>query len=218
MFTEPATFGNHTAAKLRISKSIIKVSPGRSANVVVTVIPPDTDPSLHIMYGGYIQFKSRSNGAKDLMVPYFGIVGQQKELPIFNEPPFVTDPKMETVYNKTSDTYVFDRLDNNTTPYIVYSLATPTAHVVAELLSDNTEKTIGYAFRGFDWTARNTLSTPYSSLPWHGTYSPAWIDLPVEIPVLPGTYRIRFKALKLLGNPEKSSDWEVWESCRINVK
>lgn len=218
---EPPNFKAVDQAKLRISKKTLKLGPGKSAKVKVSIIPPKADKSQHVMYGGYVQFKSKTASVKDISVPYFGIVGDQTELPVFGDDvPYLTDSELETKFGQ-NETYTFDRSDNSTTPYFVFNIWNPSAHINAEVLNKN-GRVLGYAFSpsSLSYLSRNYGDSPYYSLSWDGTYIPTlgnW-QLPLPLPVLPGTYSIRWKALKPLGNAAKPSDWQTWTSGPIKVK
>ncbi|CDH52724.1 predicted protein [Lichtheimia corymbifera JMRC:FSU:9682] len=74
------SFIDNAKASIRISQKTIKLTLDKSAAIKVILTPPKTNPDEHIMYGGYIQFKSQTPDNKDLTVPYFGIVGEQHKL------------------------------------------------------------------------------------------------------------------------------------------
>ncbi|CAO3643371.1 unnamed protein product [Cunninghamella echinulata] len=221
-YTEPITYTNDTA-KLRLSKKSIKVAPGKSVKIRVSVIPPKTDPKDHIMYGGYVQFKSSNpKVALDLTVPYFGVVGKQKELPIFdsqNEFPFVSDKADgSTIYEK-NETFVLSRAKKNY-PYILTRLISPTALLQTDLL-DARGKVIGQAIEPQEYLARNTLTPEELFYPirWTGSYYPASTK-PHALtakPVPEGTYQLRFRALKIFGNRDRKADYETWTSPKIKI-
>ncbi|KAI8147303.1 peptidase S8/S53 domain-containing protein [Fennellomyces sp. T-0311] len=217
--SEPQSFGTD-AAKLRISKKTVKISPGKSATITVSVIPPSTNPKDHIMYGGFIKFKSLQK-QKDLTVPYIGIVGNQVELPIYGGgTPFVTNtttPPFSAIYN-TGDTYVYDRSNNGAPPTFILSLAHPTRQILAPLYNAFGMK-IGYAFTDLTLLPRFTQGQ-FASLQWDGTYTPSFFDvpLPITLKALKGKYTIDLQALKWLGNPKNKKDWEIYKSCTIQIK
>lgn len=207
-------------AKLHFSTKNFKLAPGKSKKVTFTVTPPKTNPKDHIFYGGFIQFKSmQQKNGKDLKVPYFGVVGKQKELPIFDEGfPTVIDTKSKEY--KSTDTFVYDRKKKDSYPVTVLRLLTPTAHVKADLL-DSKKNVKGQFMTGLDYLGRNFLEEDslYTQLPWDGTYIPASIPgnlTPID--AVSGTYYLRFSALKLLGDPKKKSDWETWTSGPVVIK
>ncbi|GAA5799086.1 peptidase S8/S53 domain-containing protein [Helicostylum pulchrum] len=209
------------AAKLRFSSKTFKLSAGKSKKITVTVTPPKTNARDHIFYGGYIHVvsKQKSNG-KDIKVPYFGVVGSQKTLPIFDAGfPTIIDIKSNQYGPK--DTFTFDRSVSNSFPIAVLRLLTPSKTIKAELLDAKTKKPVGTFLTGLDFVGRNFLTgdNQYSQRVWDGTYIPSAIpDSPFPIPAPAGTYLWRFSALKLLGNPKTKKDWEVYTSGPIVLK
>ncbi|KAI8147345.1 peptidase S8/S53 domain-containing protein [Fennellomyces sp. T-0311] len=223
IFNTPPVVGTDSA-NLRFSKRSIKLSPGNSTTVTVSVIPPSTDPHLHIMYGGYVLFKSTVAHHKDMTVPYIGIVGNQHELPIFDEGgPVVTDVNMTTVY-QGNDTYEFDRNDSDTMPIFAMYLRTGTKHISTPLYNED-GSVLGYAFPpGLHDYMQHTIEPflQYYLVPWNGTYFESDIvdstSTPVELNVKPGSYKVGFEALKIFGDPDNSNDWEKYTSCTIKVR
>ncbi|CDH52731.1 thermostable alkaline protease [Lichtheimia corymbifera JMRC:FSU:9682] len=220
IFSEPVTYIDNAKASIRFSQKTIKLAPGKSATIKVTLTPPKTNPDDHIMYGGYIQFKSQTPDNKDLTVPYFGIVGEQHKLPIFMPgSPVVSDASGSQWYKNKDDVFVFDTRSGNI-PYFVYGFQTPTAHVKATLYTADGRQELGNVQPGMDYLGRTTLTEPYSSTFWDGTYQPTASgssDFPVTRRVPRGRYRIGWKALRLLGDRNNSNDWESWMSCIIQV-
>ncbi|KAI8647639.1 peptidase S8/S53 domain-containing protein [Parasitella parasitica] len=217
---EPAA-NSVAAAKLRFSKKQFTLAPGKSQEIRVTVTPPKTNPKDHIFYGGFIRVKSKqSTKGKDLKVPYFGVAGKQKELPIFDTDfPTIIDAK-NTEYGK-NDTFTFDRSNSTNAPISVIRLLTPSPQIKADLMDYKTSKVLGQFLTGLDYVGRNFLARDqvYYQYVWDGTYVPASISqAPLPIAAVDGTYRFRFAALKLLGNPNDKKDWESWTSGPIVVK
>ncbi|KAL9557641.1 hypothetical protein MBANPS3_001291 [Mucor bainieri] len=219
---EPAA-NTVAAAKLRFSKKCFKLAPGKSQKIKVTVTPPKTNPKDHIFYGGFIHIKSKQQSkGKDLKVPYFGVVGKQKELPIFDTGfPTLIDEKDKEYGPK--DTFVFHRSNATSAPISVLRLLTPTSTIKAELLDAKTNKVFGQFITGLEYVNRNFRSGQvFFQIPWDGTYLPASISqhsrIPFEIDAADGTYKFRFSALKLFGNPKDKKDWETWTSGPVVVK
>ncbi|CEJ03654.1 hypothetical protein RMCBS344292_17633 [Rhizopus microsporus] len=205
-------------ASLRFSKKTFKLAPGKSQKITVTVTPPKTNPKEHIYYGGYIVLKSKqSKNGKDLKIPYIGVQGKQKELPLFDKGyPFISDG--DKTYGK-NETYVFDRKTNGT-PYTVYRLLNPTRLLKAELLDAKTGKSLGLYKTGNTFLPRNTLAKDdqYSAFTWDGTYVPSNFKNAIPIPAPSGTYKFRISALRVFGNPKDPKDWEVFTSGPIVLK
>ncbi|CDS09870.1 hypothetical protein LRAMOSA02547 [Lichtheimia ramosa] len=225
IYSEPVIYINderNSEATFKFNKKTIKLGPGKSTTIKLTVTPPTkhNSPNDHIMYGGFIQFKSQQpNKHKDLTVPYFGIVGDQRKLPLFMpDSPVVTDENQSKLYNNKDDVFVFDPKNATTVPYFIYGFRTPTAHLKATLYTES-GKALGTVWSANYEIGRNTLSEPYTATIWDGTYKPTIgkFEFPVSLQAPKGKYRIGWKALKLLGNPNKSQDWESWTSCIIQV-
>ncbi|KAI7848224.1 peptidase S8/S53 domain-containing protein [Circinella umbellata] len=225
IFAEPQYYGTESA-KIRFSKKNIKLSPGKSAEVSVTVIPPSTDPALHIMYGGFIQLKSqqqKQQKAKDITIPYVGIVGDQRELPVYaDQSPHLTNstnPLSDYLVWGPNDTYVYDRREPSTAPTFMIRLASPTRDIASPVYNSRGRK-IGEAFVGLEYMARTaSIHTGYTAT-WNGKYYPYLFNLrlPLPLPVLPGKYRIGLDALKWLGDIDNKDDREKWLSPVIQVK
>ncbi|KAL0075653.1 secreted subtilisin-like serine protease [Phycomyces blakesleeanus] len=209
-------------AKLVFSKTSITLNAGEKKTIRVTVVPPNTDPKDHIMYGGFIHFKSgNQKAAIDATVPYFGVVGKQIELPIFDaETPYLSDPTGGPVYLK-NETYTYDRTKSSTAPTIVYRLLTPTAKFDVDVLNAKTKKSIGKTFTDYVYLSRNTFEADnyISGAVWDATYVPTgFSDISSGIPVPSGNYILNLRALKLFGNPKNSKDWETFQTGTIVVK
>ncbi|KAG2222318.1 hypothetical protein INT45_001581 [Circinella minor] len=222
IFAEPQYYGTESA-KIRFSKKNIKLSPGKSVEVSATVIPPSTDPALHIMYGGFIQLKSQQQKVKDITIPYVGIVGDQRELPVYaDQTPHLTNstnPLSDYIVWGPNDTYVYDRREPSTAPTFMIRLASPTRDIASPVYNSRGRK-IGEAFVGLEYMARTaSVHTGYTAT-WNGKYYPYLFNLrlPLPLPVLPGKYRIGLDALKWLGDIDNKDDREKWLSPVIKVK
>ncbi|KAL0084583.1 secreted subtilisin-like serine protease [Phycomyces blakesleeanus] len=217
----PTGFSN-AKAKLTFSKTSVTLNAGQKTTVRVTVIPPKVNPKDHIMYGGYIRFKAgNQKTALDVTVPYFGVVGKQRDLPLFDKDyPYLSDPTGTPVFLK-NQTYTYDRSNTKTTPTIVYRLLTPTAKFDVDVLNAKTKKSIGKTLTDSTYIPRNTFATDnfMSGVSWDATYVPSSIsDIQDKVPVPSGTYILNLRALKLLGNPKDPKDWETYQTGPIVVK
>lgn len=153
-----------------------------------------------------------------MKILYFGAVGSQKTLPIFDKGyPRIEDDDYKNY--KSNDTYIYNRNDIYSYPTLFLRLLTPTKTIKAELLDSKTKKVIGIFLTGLDSISRDSQlirQTPYE---WHGTHMPVSMpDSPFHIAVTAGTYLWCLNALKLLGDPKEKKDWESWTSCPILVK
>ncbi|KAI9488313.1 peptidase S8/S53 domain-containing protein [Zychaea mexicana] len=229
VMSSPPQFGTDTA-RLRFSKKTIKLSPGDSTEVTVSVIPPDTDPDEHIMYGGYVQFKSTIDSQKDITVPYFGIVGDQHRLPIFYEDgPVLMDTNMTTPYT-TDDVYIFDLDDvSNTMPVFLAMQRTGTRRLLV-IVYDQDENYLGYIQPPgvYDYRTHTTMTNLVTQAVyvWDGTYYEIGQNEPVNLESLSdavtvnrgSSYRVGIQALKIFGDENNADDWETWTSGLIQVQ
>ncbi|KAI8142149.1 peptidase S8/S53 domain-containing protein [Fennellomyces sp. T-0311] len=202
------------SARLRFSRKTIKIAPGSTAEITVSVMPPGTDLKQHIMYGGYVQFKSRVRDYKDITVPYFGIVGNQRDLPIFDQGgPLVSDISM-TTWHGSNDTFVFERSENGTLAIFMLNLITGPKHITTPLY-DESGSLLGSAFAPGELDFLGRTSGGYSPGVhlWNGTYYQN--DHVVDLE--PGNYRIGFDALKVFGDPNNRHDWEKQISATIQI-
>lgn len=203
-------------AQINFSVSELSLAPGQSGLVTVTVIPPATNPLDHVMYGGYIQFHPNTTSAKALHIPYFGMVGRQRNMPIFevNHEDFVIGVKNEEVleYNIT-DTIVLK--NNSWLVGLQYLTSVPTMIIKSELV-------LGQQVLGQVWPIQRYVKGGYSGNSfWDGQYFNAPFDFssvsPIQnhtlgatevLNVTDGTYHIRISALKLSGDMNNDNDWD----------
>ncbi|KAI8147305.1 peptidase S8/S53 domain-containing protein [Fennellomyces sp. T-0311] len=214
----PPIYGS-SSAKLRFSRKNIKVSPGKSVDVTISVIPPKTDPDLHIIYGGYVEFKSQLDDQKDITVPYMGLVGNQRDIPIFaKDTPILLNNNMTLHYNET-DVYEYSLSDNSTdAPQIVVFLNVGTRIITSTLQTDKGKDVGLNPLLTDEYLGRTIGVDGYLTYPWDGTYLPPHADEnSTYVEADPGRYRIVVRALRLLGNPDKKSDWDTWKSPVIRV-
>ncbi|KAI8148994.1 peptidase S8/S53 domain-containing protein, partial [Fennellomyces sp. T-0311] len=221
-FAEPCTLGADVA-RLRFSQKTIKIAPGASASISVTVIPPETDPKLHVMYGGYIELKNTVPNQKDITLPYIGIVGNQRDLPIFgNDSPAITDSVDPNFAYTETYPLTYDRNDSRTQPNIALSLITP-SKLIEFPLYDHQGQELGLALAHSVYNPRATNEATYTYFSWDATYRSRSVglvadkDKPTKTEVAPGVYSIGVRALKLLGDINNPNDWEVWVSSPITV-
>ncbi|KAI8375241.1 peptidase S8/S53 domain-containing protein [Blakeslea trispora] len=71
-------------AKLTFSKQTMKISPGNSQEIKITVTPPTGDKKNHIFYGGFIRLVSKQQKNNvDVRVPYIGVNNDMRKVPDF---------------------------------------------------------------------------------------------------------------------------------------
>jgi hypothetical protein len=215
------------SAGLTFSTDFIQVPPYTSANVSVTVdLSDETLLSSHLYYGGFIQFESQNDNYRDISVPYFGVYGRQKELPIFS--PFIplslNDTATGTIYKNTNKKgFKFDASSNDSI-IIIVSITTPTSFLKCELL-DEQGQVRGYVpisdRSEIDGSVnkysvdRNEHTELYYQFEVNSNYVPP--DLLIDNRGLAeiqykGIGYYKMSALKLFGDAQVEDDWEVWVS------
>ncbi|ORX58332.1 subtilisin-like protein [Hesseltinella vesiculosa] len=214
-FTEPINYTSD-AATLRITPNNVKVPAGGSVQVQVSVIPPATDPKLHIMYGGYVQLKSSAPDVIDMSLPYFGVAGLERDLPIFDvNYPYLSNDSSGNSHLPTNTTISFPKKGSNL--YMVTRFVTATQLVRYELLDGTTSLVLGNFLNDGIQIIRNYLDAglQYYAQAWDGTYitptNATWGPPPA------GTYRLKVSALKVFGNPNLPTDFETWTSGLIQL-
>ncbi|KAG2196285.1 hypothetical protein INT47_012507 [Mucor saturninus] len=209
------------AAQIDFSVSELYLVPGQSGSVNVTVHPPKTDPLDHIMYGGYIQFHPSTLSAKALHVPYFGIVGRQNDLPVFqvNSEDFLVALRSDpTVTYNITDTII---LKNSMWLLgVQYVLSVPTMVMKTELL-------MGQQVLGQAWPVQRYVGVSVPGTPEQLYFDGEYFNMPLDLSstssiteetsgvtetfkVSNGTYHIRVSALKLLGDMNNVDDWDTF--------
>lgn len=245
-------YNNHPAhtgfdyADITFSAEEIHVGPGESQTVQVTVRPPNTDPLFHVIYGGFIQLDPIHDDAsnattKAIHVPYFGIVGSQRDLPIFDV------NYKRTIYNNGTDvkssfnesiSYEFDpaktKEDGHASLLFNFTLFSPTLIVKGEVL-DEGHHILGYAFQPISFVQRDFYKDkkPRDPPVWNGQYFKnltydvlSYRDehtpkVPQEdyISVESGSYYyVRISALKQFGDLRNVDDWESFDAGPIKVQ
>lgn len=245
---EFVAFGLNTeaAADIQFSVTEIHLKPGETSSVTVIVNPPLANPLDHIMYSGFIQFfpfdQIRNNASlvtyKPLHVPYFGIVGRQHDLPIFD--PSVNITTLDVMHNKTytvptnmtfdltADAKFYHNISMSPSfMQIEYRLVTTTTMLKAELLQWPQMEILGYIDGTQYFPQRSTSDYNTSIASWEGYYITksdydAYYNQKDKIndlliPVSSGDYTIRLSALKIFGDQSKETDWETWLSGRITI-
>lgn len=225
-----STLKTFNYAKLEFSADQVLLLAGQSQTIQVSVDPATTDPKDHIMYGGFIQFKSL-NHTQDVHVPYFGIVGNQRELPIFDKDGCsIQNNATNTTYD-ISESIVYDLAAKSSSSHrrgsvlIHLKLLAPTLVLKGELLNGTTTRNIlGYAFPPLAYLQRDFVNdtNPRSPVVWSGQYfksipydvlaysEESIPEVPQElyITVKPGNYSIKISALKQFGHMKNEQDWE----------
>ncbi|RCI03374.1 hypothetical protein CU098_010979 [Rhizopus stolonifer] len=234
--SEPVTLltGDDSVACVSFSQQHLTIPAGKTAKVTLHFKAPTKrfNQKSHALYGGYIQ---ASSGQNKITVPYLGMVGNMKDLPILDRLsgnntigypfPSIGLPTGDRVLlsNETGH-FVIKHYQNGTitgTPYVLTRLLTGTRALEIQIMKKN--KVMGDFPVGsvpMTWLMRNTLtgtqtSTSFYSWPWNGKYLPK--DSNSAKLLKKGNYRFRVRGLKVFGNPKKKEDWDVWTSPQFKL-
>ncbi|KAG2222301.1 hypothetical protein INT45_006980 [Circinella minor] len=216
--TAPNYKNTHASVTFDQTKFIIEGNKKISVNVYFD--PPQENITEHMLYGGYIELSS-NNSASSSRVPYFGSLGNQYDLPIFdvsNEFPFIGDYYGSTTMQ--SRIYNFKRRDSL---FLYVRIANPTRIFKAELLDAASNVSVG-SLPGIHgvWLPRNdhTKENHKYVYEWrggiHASSSPR--RQASYRSVSRGRYRIRLSALRIFGDHNIKKDWHVWESPEFSVQ
>ncbi|KAI9033957.1 peptidase S8/S53 domain-containing protein [Phycomyces nitens] len=191
----------------------------------------------HLLYGGYIRVQSTSNDTAPevLHVPYFGSLGRQRDLPIFDVKkgyPFIGNylgrrlsgpidqtsvPTTDSTSNTTQQILKYDFSRANSV-HLYLRLGNPTAMLKGELLNAHNVSVGEIPDVHQEWLPRNDHSDTNRerSIHWRGSITTSSVNTSAQIIHVPqGIYRIKLSALKIFGNPLEDKDWEVWTSPEL---
>ncbi|KAI7867740.1 peptidase S8/S53 domain-containing protein [Spinellus fusiger] len=200
---------------------VMTVPAGKIVKVTVTLQLPPTTEYHYPIYGGFIALVDPKTSSTLATVPYFGVIGKMVELPIFDtdSPSMVASDNYTKVYSPL-DTFYFN--STNSVPVVVCRLLMPSSQVHLDIL-DSQHKLVGAVedSPGLYWE-RNTqgIDNHVHTVPWNGK-----VVYPERLmgtgfgasTVSSGTYYLRVRALRLMGNPDLEKDWEEWTSGPIRI-
>jgi hypothetical protein len=240
---EPITMYAHndSVATLQFSDTKLVVPPGQSLKVRVRIQPPVSTfkSEAHVLYGGYITISSSASKAQ---VPYFGMIGNMKDLPILDRSykptqavkytfPSIASASGSAV-KSNQEGYFHIQHDQESGvsaggPYVLVRLLTGTAILQFQIMNAQSEEVI--ADVPIDstrlWMMRNTLEvTDYSQVYytwyWAGEYvekdSTLYGETSNQTKILEsGEYRLKVRGLRVFGDRTKSEDWDEWISPKL---
>lgn len=239
--------GNQSSvATVSFDKTSLVIPAGESAKVRVHIEPPSKTFTLenHVLYGGYIMISTSSNEASvEASVPYFGMLGNMKDLPILdrsNKPSSAAPYQFPAIgltngsstvkdgsIGRFNLTYYSDLKLASGGPYILARLLTGTALLQVQIMNENGEY-IGDVpmTETRRYMMRNTLSiteysTSYYSWYWSGEYTPKDSSLKskeYEPKLLKsGEYRLVIRGLKVFGDINNDDDFDTWTSTKLKL-
>lgn len=209
-------FYSDVDVEVAVEPTSVTLQPGESKQVVVKVIlPSDFNEKEQTMYGGYVQFEA-SNSEAQVTVPYFGVLGSLYDLPTLDPKTLDIKDQKGHAYSE-KDIFHFKLSDSNTAPTIGFRLATPTRRFIIELI-DMDDKHIGYIVPTYHYAERELSSNIMEELnPWLGKLT---VNDDIEskpFTASPGTYKVKWSALRMFGDLNKPDDWVVQTSGPIVI-
>ncbi|KAG0165508.1 hypothetical protein DFQ28_000399 [Apophysomyces sp. BC1034] len=216
--TSPDKYFAKTTANVTFSPSDVTIGPGQSQQVTVHVdIPADqVNSTQHLLYGGYVHFDSRQDNHKSMTVPYIGIWGKQRDLPLLDKVHTSIINQQEMRQYLTNETYHMTLKNTTTYPQVYAHLYTPTAKLVWNLLDEH-RKVIGKIAEEI-YVDRSLIGFEPALVNFTGTYTAEIGGNSETRDVTSGQYKIQVSALKLFGDPQNTNHWDTWESGPVQVQ
>ncbi|KAM3514721.1 hypothetical protein MY11210_001692 [Beauveria gryllotalpidicola] len=218
-------------AVIKLSQSVVVLGPGESASVDISATDPiGLDFERLPVWSGWISINSsssiNSSNSGLLTVPYLGLSGSLKEHKVLRS----NGAKLSylEVYpdggqheHELFDGEDFEYQVNNDSSlglgvplYVKPDLGTPLARV--EIVPESLRKWLADRLqtKNIKLDAFNLEALPHSKVTrktWNGRLS--WGDY---IPV--GKYKFSVRALRLFGDPDTESDWDLSETASFSVR
>jgi minor extracellular serine protease Vpr len=218
--------GSNTAT---FSSPSVTVAPGSSANVTVNITAGAwRDKSL---YGGYIVLTPR-NGGTTLRVPYVGFLGDYQSLPVLTGAncglPAVfrinasgSDSCLGGGITRLGASGASFTLRGQDFPVLLYHLNHQARKLAVQIYKADgspVHPVFNYAAQ-FDYLSRNSAAAGFFELDWDGARSQdnggGNGDHRKALPN--GTYVLKLKVLKALGDENNPADWETYTSPPITL-
>lgn len=199
-------------ASLEFTQRRVVVAPGKSAIVKVTAQPPKGLNAARIpVYSGYVTLNG-TNG-DSFSIPYLGVATSMRNVTILDtkhgENVLMSSDSKTPV--KSGEIFTFAGANGTSTnnPYFTLRMSMGTRLLEADIKSKN-GTAIG-SLPSYPIKFQSRSVTGPREVSWEGqladgSYVPA------------GTYSLRFRALKIFGNPKKAADFEVVETPPFQVK
>ncbi|KAG0179243.1 hypothetical protein DFQ28_003160 [Apophysomyces sp. BC1034] len=215
---EPSVRGDISVDLTFSSGGNVTVAAGQTVDVTVTIVPWK-DSSDFSMYGGYVVFEVIDTRAVVGSVPYFGVMGNMQDVPMFDKGyPYLAQSANSTAQYSATETFVFNTTEAST-PGIVCRMLSATSQVHI-LVLDKDSNVVGEVAEGpYLYWDRNRLGEAnyVQQVIWDGRVK---VDnnISQSTMVTHGTYRLRLRALKLFGDTASERDWVEWTSGPILVQ
>lgn len=228
----PATQGTFNVNYLDAPSTVtfapttLTLAPGQSATIGVTITP---NPGLGhgSVFGGYLVVVDEE-GQVVARVPYAGFKGDYQAIRVLTPTPYGF-PWLARIengqYQRITSGATFT-LREGDVPYFLVHLDHQAQKLEMEILDARTRRPVHPVFNKFvdlEYVPRNSTAAGFFSFAWDGTRIHSNMDqgqgpnsLFKQVPN--GTYIVRIRVLKALGNPNNSAHWETWESPPITLE
>ncbi|KAF7727613.1 hypothetical protein EC973_007374 [Apophysomyces ossiformis] len=216
--TRPADYFAKSDANVTFMPSDLTIEPGQTQQVTVRVDIPlnQVNSTEHLIYGGYVQFESQQGNRKGMSVPYFGIWGKQRDLPLLSQNETAIISMQEKMAYAKNETYAMSLKNPLTYPAVLAYLYTPSAKVTWDLLDEHMQ-VLG-RFKESIYVDRTLTDDTLAIANFTGNYTVETGGQPESRNAAVGQYKFKVSALKLFGNPQDVNDWETWVSGPVQVQ
>ncbi|KAJ2895448.1 hypothetical protein IWW38_002301, partial [Coemansia aciculifera] len=171
-------------------------------------------------YGGYLNFTLKWNqeaATTSLAVPYAGYNGDYRVVDVLSTPssglPVLTDARQVAITDVSKLV-----VSANNTALLLYRLDVP-SRIVSATLVDARGNTVGYLPYGYnEYNARNL---PHGGNPLSGAtlsdlaFTDKQASHAIKVPA--GMYSVHLAALRPLGDPDNSNDYQTWDSDQYSI-
>ncbi|KAI8887766.1 subtilisin-like protein [Backusella circina FSU 941] len=224
---EPSWRNGSITVDLELSQKKVFLSAYTSQAIDITALLPDPKQVRYHyqMYGGYVSIENLNTRKTLATVPYFGVLGKMRDLPVLDKGYPYLALASNTSEKWDGGRFVYKISDSDTKPAIVIRLLTGSAKIKVEVY-DKSNRFVGLmdtvGTRTWAFNERNTLTDKFSELKWNGkvkTASSSNSDATdKEDTIEDGDYYFNLKVLKQFGDPNSPHDWEEWKSELITVE
>ncbi|KAJ2078322.1 hypothetical protein H4R24_004561 [Coemansia sp. RSA 988] len=211
----------NTIPQVVYNKRYLYIAPGESAVLKTRIVRPiGLNESERWFYGGFLSFMAvwdDEGEQSTYTVPYAGYNGDLNKISAL-PPPYEGLPALVYENGKAIDDASLFKVSSRNEMFVAYKLDMPSRIVLISLM--NLEgKMVGYLSDGYYTESIRTLPSMYSFLTVsvNGSVYPS-INASELVKVPAGKYYVHLAALRLLGNPDRESDYDIWDSDVFTIE
>lgn len=201
---------------VRLSSRSVTIQPHRSALVTARISEDFGEDG--IIYGGWIQLTS---GDEDLSVPFAGLSGDYQNVEVLGAHqglPVLGKLQGDSIGAVTGKDATYS-MSGDDVPYVLFYLDYPVERLDVAVYHAKADGSKGRLVNPKVGTVSSSSkwgrSSETEALDWDGTFQTAKGRTKTA---KDGKYIIEVRALKALGDPDKASDWESWDSEVLTLK